>query len=537
MKKFKRGVTFVVILFILIGLSGCKFGAVIDVKEPFTYSFTGFNGLALINYNVRTDVFKDYFDYNDQNNLAFFDSIDYTADRGHALSNGDEVTITVTYDTTLAAKAGIRIKNDTFKVPVSGLPELAKDANLLKDQFEHLKAENMDYLMQTLDSSSGIFRPFSATGNARISSDSVRYLGSSLIYTENPADSKACGSNFVSLYSSKITTEDSRYDGKYCYMAIWIPQSASSGEFETDDLYLGDNFGVKLAYTIDERVIGSSLFSYNSSSAKLAEEKGKMPDDQLLIDIISHLYEKDFKQYSVFSGDRASTFSSQELSDLFKSMTAEQQTLSQDIKFEVGQECVTLTELTKRPKEVLGEWITGWDSIEKGTAVTILELYRLPKYSQEYGNIYGRVGDDEWILLEDTEKYLAVPKTVHESLLQKNDYLYKDKEGPSIHDYPTDDDEAEYLESIAEPETDADGNLVGPYTTYVCVNDSMFSRSFSKPNMYGGTETRNEYHVGSEVKVYEEKAVKYQGVYGRIGKDEWVLLGGGHDGDYWIKKE
>lgn len=111
----------------------------------------------------------------------------------------------------------------------------------------------------------------------------------------------------------------------------------------------------------------------------------------------------------------------------------------------------------------------------------------------------------------------------------------KDEEKVSPYDYPTDPGEAEWI-AEHEPETDEDGNLTGDYTVYKCTADRA-CRSMSNPNILDSWMVVSEYEPGSEVKVYATKDVEYQGTFGRLGKNEWILLDDIDGEVYWQKKQ
>lgn len=534
MKRMGKLLSVILMGCLMLGLTGCGIGGkALDFKSIFTYTITGFNHYGSLNGRVGdSEDDNPYIDYNDKNNQKFLSSISYRADQGERLSNGDVVNITITYNEELAKKSGIRPVHDQFSIKVNGLPEMATETSQVSSQFEHLKAENLDYLQQALNDSYDTFDTHSIwTGYATIQPDTLRYLGSAL-YFNTAAGYAANGSDFVSLYSAKVTSS-SDADGQHCYIAIWIPQNAATGNFDTDNLYLGDNLERVMARDVDYTLYGVNTLELKTSSAGFLEEQSQLPDESLLLDILDQVYSGTWNDRTAFAQEGTTAVSST-LADTFGSMTTTQSSLNKDIEFKVGQTCYTLDELRVANKENVPFFYSYKRTLECGESFEILELYRNPKYSDFYGEVFARIGDDEWIQLEDKKQYYCVPEDVYSVLIQNDTCLMKDEPAVSPYNYPTDADEAAWL-AENEPELDENGNLVGDYEVYVCVCDSYQYSVSGYKNDRNWIQV-NKYYPGDEVKIYDTRHVNYSGTYGRIGKDEWVMLFSDFDDVYFEKK-
>ena len=219
----------------------------------------------------------------------------------------------------------------------------------LKGSAEDLKADNLDYLQQTLNDGWNYITPASFSSDAEIDPDSLRYLGSAIYCS---ADSGRPGSSFVSLYSGKLAPKH-KYEGQYCYLAIWIPQSSTTGNVDSDNLYLGDNFEKKMAASVDQQLFGIYTLDLLTCSAQYADEHGQLPDESLLINILDQLYSAGWTYREALEQTGNSLVTSNTLSDEFSKTVSELDGLNQDIRFEIGQTCYALTDLNAVGKEYL----------------------------------------------------------------------------------------------------------------------------------------------------------------------------------------
>lgn len=82
----------------------------------------------------------------------FYNSVVYTPDKTEDLSNGDTLTITVSYDKKLAKKAKIKVKSDKKEYEVSGLGErYASDgSDIGKEDFIAMKKFMNDYMARSV---------------------------------------------------------------------------------------------------------------------------------------------------------------------------------------------------------------------------------------------------------------------------------------------------------------------------------------------------------------------------------------------------
>ena len=117
-------------------LTGCGGSSSINLTDYATVNFDGIDGkgTATVNYDL-TQLEKDFVGDDDGNisqeeaqelvNFASFEmSIKWELDKQEALSNGDKVKLTITYNEDSAKEQKIKIKGDTTKeFEVSGLKE------------------------------------------------------------------------------------------------------------------------------------------------------------------------------------------------------------------------------------------------------------------------------------------------------------------------------------------------------------------------------------------------------------------------------
>lgn len=117
-------------------LTGCGGGASVNLTDYATVNFEGVDGkgTATVNYDL-TQLEKDFVGDEDGDisqeeaqelaNFASFEmSVKWELDKEEALSNGDKVKLTITYNEDLAKEQKIKIKGDTTKeFEVSGLKE------------------------------------------------------------------------------------------------------------------------------------------------------------------------------------------------------------------------------------------------------------------------------------------------------------------------------------------------------------------------------------------------------------------------------
>lgn len=214
-----------------------------------------------------------------------------------------------------------------------------------------------------------------------------------------------------------------------------------------------------MARDVDYTLYGVNTLELKTSSAGFLEEQSQLPDESLLLDILDQVYSGTWNDRTAFAQEGTTAVSST-LADTFGSMTTTQSSLNKDIEFKVGQTCHTLDELRVANKENVPFFYSYKRTLECGESFEILELYRNPKYSDFYGEVFARIGDDEWIQLEDKKQYYCVPEDVYSVLIQNDTCLMKDEPAVSPYNYPTDADEAAWL-AENEPELDENGNLVG----------------------------------------------------------------------------
>ena len=99
----------------------------VDIDSMLTISFTGSNGFGKPVFNTDISALEDIAADKDSETqikyFAFLTSLKTTADKEN-LSNGDEITVTTTYNKEIADELGLNVINTETKVTVQGLEEL-----------------------------------------------------------------------------------------------------------------------------------------------------------------------------------------------------------------------------------------------------------------------------------------------------------------------------------------------------------------------------------------------------------------------------
>lgn len=554
-------------------LTGCASAKPVDFQKYFDYRIHGFSGDGLLLSDalgrITADDFADVADHSDANNTEFLNNVTYHASKEKGIRNGDEITITVDCNEELAKKAHLKAENTTFTFVVSGLTELADDASEVSDDLNSLQTENEKALRDLL--SEEIAFPANKTdqfpSSCYVDASTLELQGSALVYlTESDGIVDRYNSNFVSLYTAKFSSTWDKIDGQYCYLVAWMPQSMENGGFDAGCLVTEGGIEFERASNVDQEIFGIKTEELNTTSAQAAARAGKKLDDEMTESVIELLYPQRKSGVSLCRTSDSSRISKAQLEDQFGQTASEQDAIAEDVYFESGTEVVTLEELTILNSDSLGAATFG-ERLPENSRVTIYEILAKPENTYTYGEIYGRIGDDQWIRLEDKKYYYALPVSAYESLIRKDSALKKAHEGVSPYSYPTSGssstaaaessssdftvvhqgkreentgDDASYSEEpsqsipeqtpepdmAARPETPAaaDEGLSGPSETYIMNSSHQYVYSYDEPNFYGLSVRLNKYTNGSEVQVYATKDVDFQGTWGQIGKNEWILL-------------
>lgn len=566
---------------LLFGLFGCSKATIVDFKKTFDYRINGFSGDGVLLSDVLPRATKKDFaelvDYNDENNQEFLNTIFYKASKEKNLKNGDEITINVNCNEELGKKAGLKPENISFIIKVEGLTELADDSSMLKNEYQSLQTENEEALRKALEEDAKF--PASKTDQftTLCSADpsSLEYQGSALVYLNDSEGISRWNSNYLSLYTAKYNSESEELDNQYCYILSWMPQSSTDGSFASEDITQGRTIEIERASNLDKELFGIRTDKLNTSSAGYARENGAKLNQELAESVIDKLYPEKRSGISMFSIEDGSLVSWEDLNTAFSKIENDQRSIAEDIHFESGMNLVTLQDLTLQDLDSLGPGGLG-KTLPAKSQVTIYEVYAQPVTSLFYGEIYARINENQWICIEDKKYYYALPESEYSRLIEKDSRLLKAHEGISPYAYPsslknigseaeTSDEsvkkdnsqsqpisdsptESGTLSSFKEPSisngsssnTSSDNpdsaGLSGPSETYVLSLGDRYVYSYSEPNMYGMSIQVNKYISGSEVQVYATKEVDYQGTYGQIGKNEWILLSSGDDGLLWTKK-
>ncbi|MBQ9680514.1 MAG: hypothetical protein IJV48_07530 [Ruminococcus sp.] len=136
MKKLPAIILTLALLLTALSLTACG-GTSLDLKDYTTVEFTGVDGdaTAKISFdfaafeeaysaaNGSSDPFSQKAFENSAKLMSFEDSLDYEVTPSEGLSNGDEVEVTFTYSKDAAQKAGLSLKNTSYKLTVEELTE------------------------------------------------------------------------------------------------------------------------------------------------------------------------------------------------------------------------------------------------------------------------------------------------------------------------------------------------------------------------------------------------------------------------------
>lgn len=130
-KKLSYFLSLTCMIVVLMGIAYVGFLRTIeiDIMENVSLEYTGENGAATLRVRNSNNTI-------DQRAAALMETVKYQADPNSNLSNGDTVTITATYDRSMARQYNFKIKKTKEKIKVEGLP----------DQYESLADIDATYL-------------------------------------------------------------------------------------------------------------------------------------------------------------------------------------------------------------------------------------------------------------------------------------------------------------------------------------------------------------------------------------------------------
>lgn len=429
--SLKRILPGVVTAMLSLQLFGCSAPVQkVDLKEAFSWHFEGFNGAgAMATSNVSSNDFSLYLDYNNENNAQFFKNISYSPDRRYPLTNGETITVTVDCNEELARKAGLELVNTQFTIPVSDLPDLVLGHSQLSDaQKSSLLQLSREHLDDNLSSSWGSFVPDGVlyTTEVDILPDTVDYLGSCVFSHSPDADWMEWSSYFTSLYCARVSSAMEELDNRYCYMITWIPQNSRTGDYELDGGY-GYNFETEMAGTVDRHLTEQDLIKLRTSSAEMALDHGKGLDEEALYSIMLDLLPKQVSQYSVLPVENYNVLTLEEVASTAGETHTALETMLTEITWSAGQEIVMVDEVCIRSEETM-TWATLGcvDETDAGDSYTLQAVEQGVGVSAK--EFFGKIGDNQWIKLEDSDYYYALPKDVYDSYIGRKDWRVSKKE-------------------------------------------------------------------------------------------------------------
>lgn len=142
MKIIKKLFPVSAIAIFICGICGCGlFKTGIKINQYITYEYDGVDGYTDLITDIDTEsLINDFSEKIGQDKQKEFSelvsSLQVTATKGKNLSNGDEISLSVSYDDTYIDYLNIRFKQNNLKITIDGL----KEGELL-DVFEDVKVE------------------------------------------------------------------------------------------------------------------------------------------------------------------------------------------------------------------------------------------------------------------------------------------------------------------------------------------------------------------------------------------------------------
>lgn len=210
MKNLKCAGLCIFTLSLIILLNGCGlFQTKITLEDYIVYEYEGVDGYAGLTAYVNTEqISADYNEKIDIEKTGAFNELiaglDIEISKSENLCNGDEITIRVNYDEELCKEAGVRLKNTSVKVTITGLEEgelldLFADITVKVSGTAPLAVASLENnssngfirsLTFTLDKTSGFMPGEYLTVSCNVNGDAAREQGYVILQTEKKYDTE-----------------------------------------------------------------------------------------------------------------------------------------------------------------------------------------------------------------------------------------------------------------------------------------------------------------------------------------------------------
>lgn len=159
----------------------------------------------------------------------------------------------------------------------------------------------------------------------------------------------------------------------------------------------------------------------------MALDQGKGLDEDALYSIMLDLLPKRVSQYSVLPAENTNVLSLEEVASAAGETHTALETMLTEITWSAGQEIVMADEVCIRSEETM-TWATLGCSDETNAG----DSYTLQAVEQGLGvsarEFFGKVRDDQWIKLESSEFYYALPRDVYDSYIGRKNWRVSKKE-------------------------------------------------------------------------------------------------------------
>lgn len=193
----------------------------VDVTQNMKLEYTGENGNAsLVVTNPASNI--------NERTRTFLESVKYEADPNTDLSNGDKVTITATYDKSLAHQYNFHPTNTTTTIKVSGLPDqYATVSKIPKSYLQDIYAAADTYID---DHEEDIFRIELNQSNANVKLRSNQTIYRAFLKSKKKGNSD----RILEMHNLQYRVNDTDYT---IYYTVIVPRINDSKEVVTDDIY------------------------------------------------------------------------------------------------------------------------------------------------------------------------------------------------------------------------------------------------------------------------------------------------------------
>lgn len=189
----------------------------IDLTKNVALIYSGENGQAKVEaVNTAEDL--------NQRIQEFYDSISYTVEPDKNLSNGEEITISASYDESLSQQYHFQPKNQERVMVVSGLPNRFES----KDKIDEAWVEKIQTRMDEYLSDH-------AKSVLSFEGDNAHLLEEELVYFAFlKSDSAENSDRFVGMYRVEYLEKE---EPKVMYYLVLVPDINESMQIETQNIY------------------------------------------------------------------------------------------------------------------------------------------------------------------------------------------------------------------------------------------------------------------------------------------------------------